>query len=229
MNEFEKQLNTPMIPTMAIIVYKTGKPCYYLERRLIKQDGTMGVGVPLSQKCLANLVNTLSSSEMSIVYGMIPDNFLYADSHVGKEKYVWYRKEEKRMFLFNSRLNIPNGIMYVPGLIYKVENNTLSVYAYKGKMSKHSKLYRAPFYNVSSDHVCLGNAKLAFPAERTYSSIMEYWEDMFWKSEFLHELNGNPVVGDLRDITIHSLESGTKFPIDQLILIPDMKLNDLLR
>ena len=229
MNNINKEIDSPLIPTMAIIVYQTRDSRFYLERKNIKKDGTMGVGVPLTEKCLTNLITTFSDSDKSIVYGTLPQNFLYADSHVGREKYVWYRKEEKRMLLFDSQLKIPNGEMYVPALIYKVENNTLSVYAYKGKLSGGTPLYRAPFYNVSSANVCLGNAKLALPLERTYTNIMEYWETMFWKSEFVSERGGNPVAGDLRQITKDCITKGLKFPSDQLIPIPNKKLKDLLK
>ena len=224
MNKLE--LHSDMLPHMAIIVYKTSQS-YYLERRKIKEDGKMGAGVPLTQKCLTGLVSALSPSDKNIIHGAIPNCMLYSDSRAGKSIYVWYRKEEKKYLLFDKKLQIPNGEMYIPGLVFQVSGQQLSVYAYKGRLTESSKLYRAPFFNVSVEYVCLGNASFEYPDERTYSNIIQYWENMFWKSEFSHILGSNPVVGNLKAVTLECIQNGQKFPKEQLIPL-DFTLKDLL-
>lgn len=229
LDEIKENMYATMSPTMAIILYETQKFTYYLERRSIKKDGTMGAGVPLTEQCLTSLITTMSQSDKNVVYGTLPPGMLYSDSHVGREKYVWYRKAEKRTLLFNSQLAIPNGEMCIPGLVYCVNGNTLSVYAYKGTLTDKTDLYRAPFFNVSSAHVCLGNARHPFPTDRTYTNIIKYWEAMFWKSEFSHTLGGNPVVGDLIKITTNCIKTGQKFPVKELIPIPNLNVKQLFK
>lgn len=229
MNNITKNLFEDLEPKMAIIVYKSEDDIFYLERRDISSDGIMGAGVPLTENCLTNIVKGLSATEKDIVHGSIPPYLLYADCRTGLNKYVWYRKEEKRKLYFNEGLGINNGEMYVPGLVYQVSGNTLSVYAYKGRLTEKSKLYRAPFFNVSDSSVCLGSAKVQKPEDMTYENIIQYWEQMFWQSEFVHLLGGNPVKGNLSIITKHCIDTGCRFPKGELIPCNKLTLGGLIR
>lgn len=229
MNDITKNLFEDLIPKMAIIVYHSDTDIFYLERRNIGEDGNLEAGVPLTEECLTNIVKCLSSSEKDIVHGILPSGLLYADCRTGRNKYVWYRKEEKRMLYFNEQLGISNGEMYVPGLVYHVSGGTLAVYAYKGKLTERSKLFRAPFFNVSSSSVCLGSAKVEKPEEMTYEHVLAYWEQMFWQSEFTHLLGGNPVKGNLSIITKHCIETGCRFPKEELIQCKKLTLGGLFQ
>lgn len=223
-----KRLNDMFIPQMAIIVYKTDNSEYYLERRNIKRDGTFSAAFPLSQECLSNLLTSFSQADINTVHGIVPNNMLFSDSRIGEEKYVWFRKEEKRHMLFSESSGLKDGEMIVPPLVYRVYNETLAVYAYKGKLKENSHLFRAPFLNVTDSYVCLGNAKIEKPEERTYQNIINYWEDMFWKSEFGHILGDNPVSGDLIELTAKCISDGIKFPLEQLCPV-SLTLKDLLQ
>lgn len=212
MSRITDGLHDNLSPQMAIIVYQTEHNQFYLERRDIGKGHQMGAGTPLSEDCLSSLITEMSDTEHHIVSGMIPPCMLYSDSRAGQDKYVWHRKEEKRTLLFAPSLHIPNGEMHIPSLIYVVEKENLMVYAYKGKLTPETTLYRAPFFNVGTYHVCLGNAKIPKPEERTFHSIIEYWEKMFWVSEFSQLLDGSPVKGDLVSITKTCIQEKTKFP-----------------
>lgn len=229
MNKTTEDLFDKAEPKMAIIVYGTRNSKYYLERRDIDKDGNMCAGVPLTENCLSDIVMSLSSAEKNLIHGTIPANMLYADCRTGRGVYVWYRKEEKRMMYFNEQLGIDNGEMMVPGLVYKVSGNTLSVFAYKGRLTQKTKLYRAPFFNVSSSSVCLGSAKVSVPKVLTYESVLNYWEQMFWQSEFTHLLGGNSIKGNLSSITKRGIETGCRFPKEELIPIKNITLGGLLR
>lgn len=231
MNDITKNLYEDLEPSMAIIVYKSEinmSDIFYLERRDIDKNGSLGAGIPLTDDCLADIVKELSTTEKDILHGSVPSYLLYADSRTGRNRYVWYRKEEKRMLYFNEQLGIPNGMMQVPGLVYSVSQNVLSVYAYKGRLSKKSKLFQAPFFNVTSSHVCLGSAKVEEPEEWTYENVIDYWERMFWQSEFVHILGSNPVKGNLSIITKHCIETGNPFPKEELLPIKNLILGELL-
>ena len=55
--------------------------------------------------------------------------------------------------------------------------------------------------NVDESHVCLGNAKVEKPVDNSFTTIIDYWEKMFWGSDFSHILGPNPVKGNLAIIT----------------------------
>lgn len=166
-------------PFCAIIAYKAEKGAsseemFYLEQHSILKDGSMGAGKPLKKKTLVDMMSVLSKSNTQIdssIYGAIPDNVLYCDTRIGREKLVWYHKPEERFLFFKDDLDIPNGAMVVPGLVYVVQNKKLAVYAFKGNKPK-SNLFFAPFMNTTDTYVCLGNSKVAFPEERTFENIM---------------------------------------------------------
>lgn len=224
-------LSDTYIPKLALIVYECSdaREGLYLEQRQI-ENGQMGSGTPLTKKCVTDIMNTLAMDSDSIDYGLhgtIPSNLLYVDNSPARTKMVWYNPTEKRQMYFASSLNIPDGAMWVPGLLYIADGNSLRVYAFKGQKPKGT-LYRAPFMNVGDDSVCLGNAKVAKPKDNTFSAVIAYWEQMFWMSEFSHILNGNPIDGNLATLSKQLIESGDKFP--NKVLIPSKhSLKEFLR
>lgn len=226
MNDITKDILTELSPEMAIIVYQHEQK-YYLERRDII-NGKMASGVPLTEKCLTDIFDTISSESSDSLHGLVPDNLLYADSRCGREKYVWYNKPEKRSLFFHKDTGIPDGQMCVPGLVYVASATSLSVFAFKGNKPK-SKLFKAPFFNIYDDgRVCLGSAKVDKPTELTYESIVRYWEKMFWASEFVHILGNNPVKNNLATLMKKGIETSSRFPESELLPIKT-NLKELLR
>lgn len=222
-------------PFCAIIAYKAAKgtsteEMFYLEQHNILKDGSMGAGKPLKKKTIVDMMNVLSKNNAQIdssIYGTIPENVLYCDTRIGREKLVWYHKPEERFLFFKDDIGMPNGTMVVPGLVYVAHNKQLAVYAFKGNKPKNH-LFFAPFMNTTDTYVCLGNSKMPFPEERTFENIMEYWETKFWKSEFSHILGDNPCLGNLSTITKECIQNKVPFPQDML-KPTNKKLNDLLR
>lgn len=234
MSKVLKYLSDVYQPYAAIIAYKADSESYsdvgyYLEKRDIR-NGKMGAGKPLTQKMLASLIHSIQTSTAQLdmgLYGEMPNNVLYVDTRIDRDRFVWYHGPEERNVYFTESLNIPNGVMKVPGLIYVVEGNRLSMYAFKGKKPS-DKLYHSPFMNTS-ESVCLGNAKVKMPEERTFENVMEYWERMFWNSEFSHLTGENPITGNLAVLTKHLIETGEPFPTDVLTEVKGKKLKDLLK
>ena len=215
-----------LTPKMAIIVYNSNDNHYYLEEREIR-EGRMCAGIPLTEKKIADIIDTLAKYDgVELVHGRIPECLLYADSRAGHEKYVWYRKPEKHRLYFSKNLGIEDGEMWVPGLVWVLKNGKLSMYAYKGR--KPGKLYCAPFFNVYPDYVCLGSAKAEAPKEMTYEAIIAYYEELFWNSAFSHLGGGNPVKGNLSMITKNCIKTGCRFPEEELVPVK-VKLEDLLK
>ena len=234
MNKITENLTACVKPELAVIVYRykpiEDESSYYIERRDIDDSGKMGAGVPLTEDCISGIAKSFSSTDRLIVHGEIPANMLYADCRHGREKYVWYRKPEKRAIFFTDSLGIPSGQVFVPGLVYKVEKGELYVFSYVAKrLTSKTQLYRAPFLNVYTDgKICLGNAKVKRSQECTYSGIMEYWEDMFWKSEFSHLLGMNPVRSNISLLYKKLVNTGEAFPVEELVK-EKMKVGGLLK
>ncbi len=224
-NGITKEILTNLQPQMAIIVYSENER-YYLERRDIT-GGRMAAGIPLTEECLVRMLEVISISNSDTAYHIIPPGMLYADSRFGRQKYVWYRKPETRHLYFGKQIGIPDGEMMVPGLVYMVNNDSLHVYAFTGKEPK-DKLFNAPFFNIYDDgRVCLGSAKADYPAQNTFVNIINYWESLFWKSEFVHLIGNNPVKGNLAVITKECIIEKKKFP-EKVLLPAKTKLKDLL-
>lgn len=229
-NKLTKDFTARMLPKMALVVYESElDDSLYLEQRTII-DGRMGAGVPVTMECLREIAELATSPSQKEIHGAIPSNMLYADSRKGYERYVWYRPAEKRMHYYSSSLHIPDGELCTPPLLYVVNRNELALYAFigDGKPRSDEQLYRAPFFNVSSDHVCLGNARLPEMQELTYANIIAYWEKMFWASAFSHILDGNPVKGNLAVLTKRLMASGEPFPTDELVKVR-FKLSDFMK
>ncbi|MDC2174820.1 PRTRC system protein B [Bacteroides thetaiotaomicron] len=218
MNELTKQLSTMLVPEMAIIVYSDdNRTNLYLERRDIR-NGNMGAGKPLTEECIKDIADLALNRASKELHGIIPPNMLYADGRKGYEKFVWYEKPQKKMHYFRKNLDIPNGTLCTPSLLYVVERDVLSLYAFCGD-NPDSQLYQAPYFNVSSSYACLGNSKLPEIEEMTYQNIIAYWEKMFWQSEFSHILGTNPIKSNLALVTKKLIKTGEPFPESELIPI----------
>lgn len=205
-----------LVPEMAIMVYTDEeRNNIYLERRDIT-NGKMGAGIPLTEECVKDMADLTLNRSRKELHGIIPPNMLYADGRKGYEKYVWYEKPQKKMHYYTKDLEIPNGQLYTPALLYIAEQNKLSLYAFCGD-TPEGQLYRAPYFNVSDSHVCLGNAKLPEVGEMTYQNIINYWEKMFWQSEFAHILGANPVKSNLAILTKELMRTGEPFPESELV------------
>lgn len=233
MSKITSLLNQVYEPFMAIVAYRATDTDnhYYLEQHNIsKKDGSLGAGKPLRQKAIVDIVGAMAKDNKQLdcsLYGIVPDNVLYCDTRVGSERLVWYHKPEVRKMFFVKDLEIPDGEMKVPGLVYSVQGKQLRVLAFKGNKPKNT-LYLAPFMNTDFSHVCLGNSKARYPDERTFANVIKYWETMFWQSEFSHILGENPCLGNLATTTKECILTGKPFP-EELLKRANCKLQDLLR
>lgn len=223
MSTLQDLMKAKIRPTDVLVFYKPsvnlGGEGYLVEHRKVK-NGKMEAAHPLTIDDFSKLVATISSyakkdAGRTALHGIIPPNLLYASSDLTSKRLVWWRPPEKRMVYFTKEAGIPNGEMWVPGLIYCASSGGLSLYAFKGRKPRNI-LYNAPFYNVNG-HVCLGSAKVRKPKIDTYEGWIEYWEAMFWQSEFSHILGGNPVKGNLAVITKKCIREGCQFPADVLV------------
>lgn len=214
------------IPQTAIIVYAANND-YYLEMHRIDDKGRMLAGAPLTQECITEIASAFSVEQAKLPYGVLPENMLYCDLRIGHERYVWYNPPQKRQMYFIEKLKIESGEYYVPGVIYEVKQGNMNIYAFKGqKPNAKTKLFKAPFFNVTDSNVCLGSAKIDYPVSPSFAGLTDYWEKRFWLTEFSH-LGGsqNPTKTNLVSVTKAS-ENGFN---ENELLPMNRTLKDLLR
>lgn len=223
MNRRTELLNTTYKPQLSIVVYKTdstehfGNENYYLESHKINEQGQVMEGKPLMEETLQGIVAVMQQQQKdkSILNGAVPYNLLYYKPiPSGKYNIAWYRPAEVRFFHFAQQLKLKSGKMWAPAVLYSVEAGSLYVYALKKdeRPTEKTPLMRAPFHNVADDgKVCLGNAYVKKPLDKSFASAMKYWEDLFWLSEFAH-LNGaaNPTASPIADVYKKLLNSKEK-------------------
>lgn len=223
MSTLKDLMKAKIRPTDVLVFYKPDVNLHgdgeYVEHRKVK-NGKMEAGQPLTIEDFTKLVSTVSKyakkdSGRTALHGVIPPTLLYASSDLTSKRLVWYRPPEKRMAYFTRDTGIPNGELLVPGLVYVASGNGLNMYAFKGRKPK-GILYHAPFFNVNGS-VCLGSAKVRKPKEDTYEAWIDYWEQMFWKSEFSHIWGENPINGNLAVITKQCIKEGKPFPTEVLV------------
>jgi len=232
-NKVNDMLFQEYIPEMTLAVYKNNKTGdVYIESHKINAVGRMLAGCPLTLKCITELVESLSVEQGTVPHGIVPENLIYFDTRKGHERYLWWNPPQKRMMFFSKSLNIEDGEYHLPEIIYDTNGENLDVYAFKGeKPEAETKLFKAPLFNVTGQKVCLGNAKIKFPDNPTFSDYIHYWEKKFWLTEFSHlGGNNNPTKNNLVTVTKKMAES---FDYDELVpLKKDNKiltLKDLLK
>ncbi len=230
MNRLTEELTRELIPKAVLIAWQDESNynnSYYMEMRKIGANGRMGAGMPVPHSFLAEIANNYTDSTGGTPHGALPDNFWFSDTRRGSEKYVWSNPPRKRRMFFRNSLGIPEGEYHVPGVVYVAGENSLHVFAYKGKKpTPESELYFGPFFNTTEGSVCLGTATIKKPLNPTYKELIEYWEKRFWLTEFTH-IGGtrNPTSSNLVTVTKESADK----PFNEKELLPaGRKLKNLL-
>lgn len=227
MNNRTQLLLSTFKPKLAVMVYKDDRNDYYLESHTVDEQGNIMEGKPLLQETLNDIVDVFfdEKKNMTQVKGMVPENLLEFDLLPGGNyRMIWYRPAEIKFMHFDPQLKIKSAQSWVPAMVYCVERNDLSIYALKTntRPKEITKIFRAPFHNTSNDgSVCLGDARVKKPTEKTYLSLMKYWEDLFWLSEFTH-LNGadNHSKTEVNALWRKLVASKTKLKFDTNELMP---------
>lgn len=186
---------TPYKPKAALVVFQNENSASYLELRQIRRDGSMGAAKPVSNEFIQTLLASFSKEYRSIPHGEIPPNLLYCDTRRGHDTFVWYNPPMKRQRFFSEGLDMEDGEYHVPGTLYVVSNNSISVFCFAGKKPAMDKtLLGVPYFNIySNGNVCMGNAHADIPNKEnlSYQDILNAWENAFWNSIDVHT-NGSP-------------------------------------
>lgn len=220
------QLTRTYSPALAIVVYNSPAGEFYLESHSISKEGAILEGKPLLQETIQDIVEVFyrNKTEQSIITGFFPEALLKFEPTGKKYEMIWYRPSCIKRLHFTEDLGIPAGDASVPALLYKVDkNDKLFVFALDSdkRPDYNTKLFRAPFHNLYKDgSVCLGNARVKRPAERTFSAEIQMWETLFWNSKFSH-LNGseNPAKTNINILWKQLIKSGSQWDASELLPI----------
>jgi PRTRC genetic system protein B len=207
-------------PKKALIVfqegerrYRSGK--YYIEERDINSKGKMGAAKPLDLDKARDIFKSIITSETKILGGFIPSNVLYYSNKGGTDNIIWYTLPRQQQLFFSKDLGVPDGVASIPGLVFYVQGNNLSVYAYKAaKVNINTPLYEAPFHNINNNHeVCLGNIKKEINRD-SFDSFISSFESFFFNSNFTHSNREHK--SNINILWKELIEKKGKFPYSKL-------------
>jgi PRTRC genetic system protein B len=129
-------------------------------------------------------------------------------------------------------LDIPNGMAYVPPMIWYANKNSLSVFALASdrRPTEKTPLYFAPFFNSYEDgKVCMGSVNINIKNSASVEEFVSAWEDYFFNSYFSHLLGSDsPIKGNCVTLWKDLIQTGKPFP-KELLKKNNKTLKNLLR
>ncbi len=207
MEDITQQLGTNYYPYSALVFYKSDENYdnFYVEHFDMAKNGIPINAHPLTleeSKQLSKMLNIEQEQKNTcfIPNGLLPNTILHLNP-TDNGQVIWYNKPQKRQLYFIENLGIPNGMAYMPTLIFKATKTGLSVYALKSnrRPTMHTKLYYAPFFNIYEDgKICMGTVDIKVSKVQSLEEFISLWEDHFFNSYFAHLLDSyNPIKSNI--------------------------------
>lgn len=151
--------------------------------------------------------------------GILPHNILQINPSQ-KGSVIWFTKAQQRQLYFVKNLEIPNGKVKVPAMLWIADREKLSVFAVMNdkRPTEKTPLYHAPFFNVYSDgDVCMGTVDIRIQKSASVEEFIEQWEHYFFNSYFSHLVgNHNPIQGNLVSTWKNLMDTNDSFPVEVL-------------
>jgi PRTRC genetic system protein B len=220
-------------PSEVMVIYRDKnnhtRNCYMEVAKVKNNSGNIEVlaFAPVRKKFLKDMYAVIEKDAVkfnfSIADGIIPLRL----KMIGNEKQItWYHPPQKKFLYFTKKMGIEDGNYPLPGLIFSLEGDELSVYAVKETPNENTILYHAPFGNLYADgSVCWGNVEVNVK-HTDFRKICNHVEKLFFKSKFTHT-NSEKVTKSNLVTLFNSLTNKEYFPIDEL-LPSKTKINQLL-
>ncbi|WON93810.1 PRTRC system protein B [Sphingobacterium sp. UGAL515B_05] len=217
-----EQLGKPFMPISALLIYRQhnnqGKSNCFVEHYDIDLNGHPINAHPLTVHESSQLIKALHIADSDGKKGflsntIIPENLLYMDNGQ-QDSIIWYTRKMAIPLFFTDSLSIQSGISSVPALLWKVRGKKLSLFALSAdkRPNVHSKLFKAPFFNVSDDGtVCLGTVNTGTKHTKTLEEYIACWQDFFFNSRFSHLLCSS-VKGNCVQLWKSLVGTGKPFP-----------------
>ena len=225
-------------PAAAIVVFQPDNNDneLYLEHYDMDENGCPVNPRPLSVKEAQGLAKALDTKKAAAKAflkpkGLLPSCLLHINpSEDGSV--LWYTKPQTQKLYFSESLGLASQELSLPALVCAANKNRLFVYALtiKGKPSLSTPLFNAPFFNLyRNGNVCMGSVNVRISQSATLEEFIHAWQGYFFGSYFSHLIDGhNPVKGNLISLYQSLAETGSVFPVEELV--PNTKqLKHLLR
>ena len=226
-NDITASFGTLYHPKSALVFYETkgATTDVYVEHFDMDKNGNPINAHPLTvkeAKVLARALQTEKDKDNAFLKsnGILPTNILYINPNKNKGAVLWYTKAQRRQLYFLSDLYIPNGMAYVPPMIWYANKNSLSVFALASERRPTEKtpLYFTPFFNSYEDgKVCMGSVNINIKNSASVEEFVGAWEDYFFNSYFSHILGRNsPIKGNCVTLWKDLIQTGKPFPKEVL-------------
>lgn len=221
-NDITESFGTLYHPKSALVFYETkgANTDVYVEHFDMDKNGNPINAHPLTEreaKVLARALQTEKDKDKAFLKsnGILPTNILHINPSE-KGTVLWYTKAQRRHLYFVDSLDIPNGLAYVPPMIWYANKNSLSVFALASDRRPTEKmpLYFTPFFNIYEDgKVCMGTVNVEIKNSASVEDFIKAWEDYFFNSFFSHLLGRNsPIKGNCVNLWKDLIQTGKPFP-----------------
>lgn len=221
-NDITASFGTLYHPKSALVFYETkgANTDVYVEHFDMDKNGNPINAHPLTEreaKALVKALQTEKDKDNAFLKsnGILPSNILYINPNKDKGSVLWYTKAQRRQLYFVSGLDIPNGMAYVPPMIWYANKNSLSVFALKSdrRPTEKTPFYFAPFFNIYEDgKVCMGSVNISIKNSASVEEFTKAWEDYFFNSYFSHLLGSNsPIKGNCVTLWKDLIQTGKPF------------------
>jgi PRTRC genetic system protein B len=219
------------LPKFAIIGYEREDENYRNNHYFSYHEvaGTkLTAGMPLTKDTARNIFTCLEGDLIKFRFkGMLPENLIHFDFK-GNFQLLWYVHTKQRMLYFDTKTGIQSGKYPLPKLLFKLEGNSLKVFALNRKdtLMDDTPLYHAPLLNIGSHgNVCMGNASMDYDGFEYYEDVMGFVEQQFFRSVFTETHHNNLVDGNIVNVMKQNFEK----PLfnDEVLIANKMTLNQL--
>ena len=237
-NDITQDFGTLYHPKSALVFYETkgSNTDVYVEHFDMDSKGNPINAHPLTVKeagVLAKALQTETEKNRAFLKpnGILPTNILHINPNAEKGSVLWYTKAQKKQLYFVDSLQIPNGKVQVPSMVWKASKNSLAVYALATdrRPTEKTKLHYAPFFNIYEDgKVCMGTVSIDIKNSASVEEFVQAWEHYFFNSYFSHLLgNHSPIKGNCVNVWKELVNTDKPFP--KKVLKPNNKtLKNLL-
>lgn len=226
-NDITASFGTLYLPKSALVFYeaKGANTDVYVEHFDMDKNGNPINAHPLTQqeaKMLAKALQTEKDKNKAFLKsnGILPTNILHISPNKDKGSVLWYTKIQRRQLYFVDSLDIPNGLAYIPPMIWYANKNSLSVFALTSdrRPAEKTSLYFTPFFNIYEDgKVCMGTVNVEIKNSASVEDFIKAWEDYFFNSYFSHLLGRNsPIKGNCVNLWKELIKTGKPFPKEVL-------------
>ena len=236
-NDITASFGTLYHPKSALVFYDTkgANTDVYVEHFDMDKNGNPINAHPLTERearVLARALQTEKDKDKAFLKsnGILPTNILHINPSE-KGTVLWYTKAQRRHLYFVNGLDIPNGMAYVPPMIWYANKNSLSVFALASdrRPTEKTPLYFTPFFNIYEDgKVCMGTVNVEIKNSASVEDFIKAWEDYFFNSYFSHLLGRNsPIKGNCVNLWKDLIQTGKPFP-KEILKKNNKKLKNLL-